>query len=120
MTRQSDDDVPDEDGQGDDTVDRLVGELRDLRVRAGVLPYAEIARRIGAEEDGAHTSILDKLVTGFVALAVIQLCTRRLRAVDPAFSTPMDDVFRFDPGLPGRALLRSRPFVRSVARTRLA
>lgn len=42
MTRQ-----PGDDSQAEDTFDNIVGDLRDLRVRAGVLPYAEIARRIG-------------------------------------------------------------------------
>lgn len=42
MDRQSGDD-----SHTEDTFDSLVGDLRALRVNAGVLPYAEIARRIG-------------------------------------------------------------------------
>lgn len=42
------------------------------------------------------TSILDKLVTGFIALAVIQVCTSRIKAFDTHFSSPMDNLLRFD------------------------
>ncbi|SMX90810.1 energy-coupling factor transport system substrate-specific component [Brevibacterium iodinum ATCC 49514] len=42
------------------------------------------------------TSILDKLATGFIALAVIHACTSRIKAVDPDFSSPADNFLRFD------------------------
>lgn len=45
--------------QAQDTYDSIVGDLRELRVSAGVIPYAEIARRIGRHRglvkgDGAN------------------------------------------------------------------
>lgn len=43
------------------------------------------------------TSILDKLITGFIALAVIQACTARIKAFDAEFCSPMDNFLRFDP-----------------------
>lgn len=40
------------------------------------------------------TSVLDKLATGFIALIIIQGCVSRMKTVDPAFSTPVDNFFR--------------------------
>lgn len=48
MTRK-----PGDDSQAEDTFDRVVADLRELRASAGVVPYAEIARRIGRNRERA-------------------------------------------------------------------
>ncbi|MGO3032813.1 MAG: hypothetical protein ACTIH8_05620, partial [Microbacterium gubbeenense] len=43
------------------------------------------------------TSILDKLVTGFIALIAIQWCTLRIKSIDSEFVSPVDNFLRFAP-----------------------
>lgn len=64
------------------------------------------------------TSILDKLITGFIALAMIQLCAARIKAVDSDFSSPVDNFLRFDLHSTVRRLSRVRIY--STVRARMA
>jgi energy-coupling factor transport system substrate-specific component len=56
------------------------------------------------------TSILDKLVTGFIALAIVQVLITRIKTVNPAYRNPVDSLFSGRYCLPIRRTFPAQAF----------